>query len=38
MPAHHNLEAYLNAYIEEAKIRDNGKAPCSALPSAAPAC
>jgi hypothetical protein len=38
MPAHHNLEAYLDAYIEAAKIRDAGKAPCSAPPSAAPAC
>src|SRR5271170_7195187 len=27
MPAHHNLEAYLDAYIEAAKIRDGGKAP-----------
>ncbi len=27
MPAHHNLEAYLDAYIEAAKIRDAGKAP-----------
>jgi len=27
MPAHHNLEAYLDAYIEAAKIRDDGKAP-----------
>jgi site-specific recombinase XerD len=26
MPAHHNLEAYLDAYIEVAKIRDDGKA------------
>jgi site-specific recombinase XerD len=25
MPAHHNLEAYLDAYIEAAKIRDAGK-------------
>jgi site-specific recombinase XerD len=32
MPAHHNLEAYLDAYIEAAGIRDGGKAPlfCSA--------
>src|SRR6202453_4560551 len=28
-PAHHNLEAYLDAYIEAAKIRDAGKAPLS---------
>ena len=27
MPAHHNLEAYLDAYIEAAKIRDDPKAP-----------
>ena len=27
MPAHHNLESYLDAYIEAAKIRDDGKAP-----------
>ena len=27
MPAHHNLEAYLDAYIEAAGIRDDGKAP-----------
>jgi integrase len=27
MPAHHTLEAYLDAYIEAAKIRDDGKAP-----------
>src|SRR5271168_2958907 len=27
MPAHHNLEKYLDAYIEAAKIRDGGKAP-----------
>ena len=27
MPAHHNLEAYLDAYIDAAKIRDDGKAP-----------
>jgi len=37
MPAHHNLEAYLDAYIEAAGIRDAGKAPCSAPPPAAPA-
>jgi site-specific recombinase XerD len=32
MPAHHNLEAYLDSYIEAAGIRDGGKAPlfCSA--------
>jgi site-specific recombinase XerD len=27
MPAHHTLEAYLDAYIEAASIRDAGKAP-----------
>ncbi len=27
MPAHHSLEAYLDAYIEAAAIRDDGKAP-----------
>ena len=27
MPAHHNLEAYLDAYIEAAGIRDGGKTP-----------
>ena len=27
MPAHHNLEAYIDAYIEAAGIRDGGKAP-----------
>jgi integrase len=27
MPAHHNLEAYLDAYIEATGIRDGGKAP-----------
>jgi integrase/recombinase XerD len=27
MPAHHNLEAYLDAYIEAAGIREAGKAP-----------
>ena len=27
MPAHHNLEAYLDAYIEAAGIRDGGRAP-----------
>jgi site-specific recombinase XerD len=27
MPAHHTLEAYLDAYIEAARIRDAGKAP-----------
>jgi hypothetical protein len=25
MPAHHNLEAYLDAYIEAAGIREGGK-------------
>lgn len=27
MPAHHNLEAYLDSYIESAGIRDGGKTP-----------
>ena len=27
MPAHHTLEAYLDAYIEAAGIRDSGKTP-----------
>jgi hypothetical protein len=27
MPAHHNLEAYLDAHIEAAGIRDAGKGP-----------
>src|ERR1700730_3619297 len=27
MPAHHNLEAYLDCYIEAAGIRDAGKTP-----------
>jgi integrase len=27
MPAHHNLEAYLDAYIEAAGIRDGGRVP-----------
>jgi site-specific recombinase XerD len=27
MPAHHNLEAYLDAYIEAAGLRDGGKVP-----------
>jgi site-specific recombinase XerD len=27
MPAHHNLEAYLDSYLEAAGIRDGGKAP-----------
>ena len=27
MPAHHTLEAYLDAYIEAGKIRDGGKTP-----------
>jgi integrase len=27
MPAHHNLEAYLDAYIDAAGIRDAGKSP-----------
>jgi hypothetical protein len=33
MPAPHNLEPYLDAYIEAAGIRDGGKSPlfCSAV-------
>ena len=27
MPAHHNLEAYLDAYLDAAGIRDDGKGP-----------
>lgn len=27
MPAHHTLEAYLDAYIDAAKLRDRGKSP-----------
>jgi integrase/recombinase XerD len=27
MPAHHNLEAYLDSYIEAAGLRDGGKSP-----------
>ena len=27
MPAHHTLEAYLDAYLDAAGIRDDGKAP-----------
>ena len=27
MPAHHNLEAYLDAYIDAAGLREDGKAP-----------
>jgi hypothetical protein len=27
MPAHHNLEAYLDAYIKAAGVGDDGKAP-----------
>jgi integrase/recombinase XerD len=36
MPAHHNLEAYLDAYIDAAGIRDAGKAPSSPPPPDAP--
>ena len=38
MPAHHKLEAYLDEYLAAAGIRDDGKAPSSAPPSAEPAC
>jgi integrase len=27
MPAHHNLEAYIDAYLDAAGIRDDGKVP-----------
>jgi hypothetical protein len=27
MPAHHNLEAYLDAYIKAAGVGDDGKSP-----------
>src|SRR3974390_2529093 len=27
MPAHHNLEAYLDAYIQAASIQEEGKSP-----------
>src|SRR5712692_9315855 len=27
MPAHHTLEAYLDAYLDAAKIRDSSKSP-----------
>ena len=37
MPAHHNLEAYLDAYIKAAGIGDGAKPPFSAPPPAAPA-
>jgi site-specific recombinase XerD len=37
MPAHHNLEAYLDAYIEAAGIRDAGKASLFRRPPVAPA-
>ena len=30
IPAHHNLEAYLAAYLEAAKIREAKKSPSSA--------
>jgi hypothetical protein len=34
MPVHHNLEAYMNAYIDVAGIRDDGKASSFARPLA----
>jgi site-specific recombinase XerC len=37
MPCHHNLEAYLDAYLEAAKILDAKKSPFSARRAAAPA-
>jgi integrase len=36
MPAHHNLEAYLDAYIEAAGIREGGKAPLFRTAAAPP--
>ena len=38
MPAHHNLEAYLDAYIDAAGIGDAGKSPLFVRPSAGRAC
>ena len=38
MPAHHNIEAYLDAYIDAAGLKDGGKTPSSAPPPAEPAC
>jgi hypothetical protein len=35
LPAHHNLESYLDAYIEAAGIRDDKKGPSSARPTGA---
>jgi site-specific recombinase XerC len=35
MPAHHNLEAYLDAYIKAAGIGEEGKSPLFRPPSAA---
>jgi site-specific recombinase XerC len=34
MPAHHNLESYLDAYIKAAGIGDAGNPPSSVLPAA----
>ena len=36
MPAHHNLEAYLDAYIEAAGIPEGGKAPLFRTAAAPP--
>jgi site-specific recombinase XerC len=36
MPAHHNLEAFLEAYIKATGIGEEGKSPSSAPPPAAP--
>jgi hypothetical protein len=38
MPAHHKLEAFIDAYLDAAGIREDGKTPSSARPSARPAC
>src|SRR5271156_5234688 len=38
MPAHHKLEAFIDEHLAAAGIRDDGRSPCSAPRSAAPAC
>ncbi len=38
MPAHHNLEAYLDAYIRPPASATRAKLPSSARPLAAPTC
>jgi hypothetical protein len=37
MPAHDKLEAFLDEYVRAAELAGDGKSPCSALPSGAPA-